>query len=217
MVPSRKVGWGKRVAFFDTRRKNNYMDNQQGNKPAVPMKECPQCKAEIPASAKKCSHCGSELRGWPRRHPFMAFVLSVITLFIVMSIIGSIGKSGETQQGSAPTSNAVAQPTAMTVTVTKLASDYQANEVSADAKYKGQLLNVTGTVSSISKDFLDDPYVLLSSGSDNIVSDVQCSFSQSDNSKLASLSKGQQVTLQGTDNGMTLNTVELQNCLIITQ
>jgi hypothetical protein len=134
-----------------------------------------------------------------------------------MSIIGSIGKSGDTQQGSAPTSNAVAQPTAMTVTVTKLASDYQANEVSADAKYKGQLLNVTGTVSSISKDFLDDPYVLLSSGSDNIVSDVQCSFSQSDNSKLASLSKGQQVTLQGTDNGMTLNTVELQSCLIITQ
>lgn len=46
-------------------------------------KTCPQCKSEVPKSAKKCKHCSSDVRNWFRRHP-------IISLFLFMMVLGLI-------------------------------------------------------------------------------------------------------------------------------
>ena len=80
-----------------------------------------------------------------------------------------------------------------------LYADYEANEVSADDKYKNKIIAVSGTVESINKDFLDKPYIIL--GTNNYLSAVACSFE--DEKKLKSLSKGDYVTIIGKCVGKT--------------
>lgn len=82
---------------------------------------------------------------------------------------------------------------------------YKANEVSADAKYKGKTLAVSGTVSEIGKDFTDAPYVKLSVA-ENQFEGVQAVFSKSSNDELAKLQKGQSITVTCTGNGMVIGT-----------
>lgn len=114
------------------------------------------------------------------------------------------------------TTSAPQQP-AVVITASQLVGAYQANQVAADAKYKGQTIQVSGKIDGIGKDILDDPYVSLTGDPTNPLADVQCQFSQNDEAALASLSKGQQVTLQGTGKGMTIETVEIRNCSIVAQ
>ena len=64
------------------------------------IKRCPHCKAEIPVSAKKCSHCGSDLRAWPLRHP----ILSIFLIIILLILIGDASKP--TQQVNVPSNSA---------------------------------------------------------------------------------------------------------------
>lgn len=80
-----------------------------------------------------------------------------------------------------------------TVEAKTLASDYNANEVSADQKYKkkGASILVSGTVSGISKDFKGDPYVSLKGP--GMFQDVQAQFGSNDLAALAALKKGMKV------------------------
>ena len=44
------------------------------------VRACPQCKEEIQLGAKKCKHCGADMRNWFMRHP----VISTILVFFVL-------------------------------------------------------------------------------------------------------------------------------------
>jgi hypothetical protein len=50
------------------------------------MKKCKSCHAEIPDKAKKCSHCGTDQRGWFRRHPILTALGVIIVFFIVIGV-----------------------------------------------------------------------------------------------------------------------------------
>jgi tRNA_anti-like len=73
-------------------------------------------------------------------------------------------------------------------TAEELATDYDANEVAADLKYKNNGLLVLGTVEGIFKDYLGAPYVLL--GRHKTFYGVQAKFSEKNSNSLAILSKG---------------------------
>lgn len=67
------------------------------------VRKCPECLAEVPAEAKKCSHCGSKL---PQKTSMLVKVLLVI-------IVGSFSISiiaGVTASPSSSTSSAPEQP-----------------------------------------------------------------------------------------------------------
>lgn len=88
---------------------------------------------------------------------------------------------------------------------------YDNNEVAAGQKYEGKRVSVAGVIESVGRDILDDPYVSLEA--DGYFWNVQCMFPESAASRLATLSKGQSVTLAGTVSGKFMN-VLMRDCEI---
>lgn len=81
------------------------------------------------------------------------------------------------------------------VTAPILVTEYEANEIAADEKYKGRKVQVTGVIDSIAKDIIDSMYVSLDSGQEFGITNVQCFFDDSEGRYLASLSKGRSLTV----------------------
>jgi hypothetical protein len=96
------------------------------------------------------------------------------------------------------------------VDAVKLWKDYDANEVAADGIYKGKILQVTGTVASIDKDFLDD--IVLHLKSPNQFENTMATLKKSETSKAAALSKGSKVTLLCKGKGRILGSPTLDDC-----
>jgi len=141
------------------------------------------------------------------------WVLYVIVFFIIMGSIG--GNSNTSPTANTPVAPVVQVPVQPTIVVTadKLMSDYTANEVAADAKYKNNTVQVSGIVDSIGKDILDTPYISLKTGGQYSFTVVQCMFAKSDESALATVSKGQSMTLIGQVTGKLSNVI-LNGCRI---
>ena len=129
----------------------------------------------------------------------------------------SVASTDATTPAQTAASSNIEAPAAppIAVSATQLSEDYDANEIAADAKYKNKAVDVTGTIDTIGKDILNNPYVALKTAEYSAFS-VQCMFPQSEEATLANLSAGQQVTLEGTVSGKTLN-VLLDSCSIINQ
>ena len=100
------------------------------------------------------------------------------------------------------------------VTAEQLVSDYEANEVAADEKYKGRKLFVPGIVERIAKDFFGTPYVVLEAGGKYSLTGVQCMFDDGHTGPLANLQKGQRVDVTGKCIGKGM-TVLLTGCNLL--
>lgn len=172
------------------------------------MKTCKHCKASIPQDAKKCQHCAGDLRNWFLKHWIIS---SILVLIILGTAFGSGGnKTSDAGSSSSSSATANAPAEAIKVSAAQLYSAYKANEISADDQYKGKLLEVSGSVNSIGKTF-NSPYVTLKG--DTYFGDIQCMLRDSEQSKAATLQKGQQITVQGKNVGLTLN-VTLSDCIV---
>ena len=93
---------------------------------------------------------------------------------MIMVVTGlTIGPCDETEQP---------QQTAEIVRISadKLLLEYQGNEIAADQKYRGRILQVSGMATSIGKNILDKPYSALGSGDKWEVGCVQCLFDVKD-------------------------------------
>ncbi|CAB3797980.1 OB-fold protein [Pararobbsia alpina] len=144
-----------------------------------------------------------------------AFLVAVIAFMVYESqstikATTDTSASGDTTVSQAVTTSvadtAVAAPTAsalkpapatappvIEISATELYEEYKANEVLADTKYKGRWLYVSGVVNEIGKDFTDDPYVNLFGENEYAV--VRANFAKSAVEKLATLHKGDQISL----------------------
>lgn len=139
----------------------------------------------------------------------LKFVLVVILLIVAGS---AMPKTPEHAVAKKETPKVVKE--AIKVTAVTLVADYKANEVAADAKYKNNLVEVSGIVKNIGKDIVDNPYITLSDGEQYSITSVQCMFSKSDEVDLAKVSQGERITLQGEVSGK-LGNVLLNDCSII--
>lgn len=100
------------------------------------------------------------------------------------------------------------------ISASQLHRDYQANEVRADTMYKGKILEITGVVESIGKDFLDTIYVELSVGDEYSFTSIQCFFADSHTEAAANLNEGKRVTIKGRCEGLTMGVV-IRGCSIV--
>lgn len=149
----------------------------------------------------------------------LKFVLVIILLGLLSGTLAEKGKSamnnvdGATKQGETSQSAPIPQKEIVNISAYKLYGDYEANEVSADAKYKDKTLNISGTIDSIGKDIMSNPFVALKG--QEYFGFVQCLFSRGDEQKLVNLSKGQGITLRGDSPSRIIGNVLVQNCSIV--
>lgn len=86
-------------------------------------------------------------------------------------------------------------PAAIKVTATELMQAYVDNKVKADDTYKDKTVEVSGTISDIGKDLMDNPYVALKTK--EMIYTVQVYFTDEENKKLGDLKKGQAIKATG--------------------
>lgn len=96
--------------------------------------------------------------------------------------------------GTAPEKPAEAPP--MAVTATEYYEAYDGNEVTADTKFKGKKLSITGTVKGVEKTF-GSIYAELEG--DEFLGQVRCKLQTE--ADAAKLTKGQSITLIGVGDG----------------
>ena len=126
---------------------------------------------------------------------------------------------------SAPAPAATAPPTStpvpptpvpvIVVTAKQLLDDYDANEIAASQKYKGQMLEITGVITSIT-DVLGTVAVSLTDGSEFALESVRCKFDRDDVDQVATLTKGDTVTLRGIGDGYGLLSADVKDCKVVT-
>lgn len=132
--------------------------------------------------------------------------LLFLAVFCILAA-GSMDTPAPTGTDASP-----AQFPAQNVSAERLFLDYQRNEVSADSMYKGRTLAVTGTVSSINKDFTDSVYLMLETS--NEFMGIHANLRGSEVSKASTLSKGSIVTVVCEGNGMIVGSPMLKDCVI---
>jgi hypothetical protein len=115
-------------------------------------------------------------------------------------------------QREAATQRAAALAAAPVLSPDDLLAAYTSNEVNADQRFKGRLLKVRGTIDSIGKDVTGTSYVTFKAGGALNFRSVQCLFAA--DAPLASLSKGQVITVTGTCSGMMGN-ILIRDCEIV--
>lgn len=57
------------------------------------MTKCPKCKEEVLKGAKKCKHCGADLRNWFMRH-------KIISVFLILMFIGILSGGSNSQNNN---------------------------------------------------------------------------------------------------------------------
>ncbi len=98
------------------------------------------------------------------------------------------------------------------ITASALFAAYDANEVAADQRYKGQVVEVSGTIRAISKDVFETPFV--SFETENPFLSVHCYFDKADTPRLARLAKNERLAAIGEVSGKTLGSVIVKKCAL---
>lgn len=175
------------------------------------MKVCKECGTELSSKAKTCPKCGLDQRSFYSKHKILMIIFAIVC-------IGAIGTalSGDENNNAIQTSGDVAETKVeevITVDYKELHKEYMDNPISADAKYKGKTLKLTGKVDDIDREIAGNTYITFEI---DFLEDIRITFKKSEESKVAQLKKGQQVTIKGKCTGTLLSTtVALADCEII--
>lgn len=157
----------------------------------------------------------------------------VITIAVII-VLGAIGSAGEdnkkvvdnqTATTPAPTEETkksepdkVAKPENTTpevvVTSAVLSKAYSENEVSADAKYKDKLIEVSGKIVSVDNGTFDNEIIVRLSDGQYDFSGPHCYMKESERDKALAMKKGQAVTLIGKGDSATIGSPILKECRV---
>ena len=130
----------------------------------------------------------------------------VPALFVILALVVGAVACGTSSPSPTPSPEQTA--------VSDLLSEYQANEVAADAKYGGKIVRVTGVVDTIDKDIFGTPHVRLTTGS-LFGPGVDCYFRNEAEPELAKLTKGQTATAEGKLLNRHLLGLSLEHCSLV--
>lgn len=97
--------------------------------------KCPVCKEDIQLGAKKCKHCGADLRNWFVRHK----IITGILVMVGIGIIGGAMGGDETKNNSSNLSSVSNTQEAKSITDAKIETEDQAEAENIPAEYKSAL------------------------------------------------------------------------------
>lgn len=136
-------------------------------------------------------------------------IVGIVVVFGVFRIIGSFN-TPEKAEGREECTAASDRTMTTAVAPDRIVEDYISNEVAADNTYRGRLLEIRGEVCEIGKDLADRIYISLDGRHGD--RKTQCFFNDVAGQTVATLKKGDTVTVQGECDGLTLWTVLLSDC-----
>lgn len=143
----------------------------------------------------------------------LKWILIIVIGLIVLGFIGAMLSDDEPSTAASTNTTADAPvETAIPVTAQQLFDAYDSNEVAADKQYKGQLLQISGTVASIDSGLTDNAQVQLATSNDFM--SVSATGDESFDDAAASLGKGQSVTLLCRGEGEVIGSPMVGDCVI---
>lgn len=139
----------------------------------------------------------------------------IIVVIIVLGVISSMGKSGNQQANSSNSGQAggpqeAPKQEAMKITGQELADDFDANQVAAENKWKGKLVEFKAEIGNITDSGLS--FTKLGSKQFSL---TQVSCRIQDKNQLLSLKNGQYVTVQGVIGGQTIGVIDMSQCKVV--
>lgn len=117
----------------------------------------------------------------------------------VLSLLPSTTKARTVRSAG----NARVAADALTVSPIALVSAYVENEIAADQRFKGKRLRIGGPIADIGRDILDNAYITFASA--DALREVQVFFDEDLEGRVASLRRGQSVTVTGTCKGLMMH------------
>jgi hypothetical protein len=177
-------------------------------------RRCARCGKVVSRRALVCRRCGKQQRVNPRSVMLLVAGLFLIALFSFATANPRLpfGRlRGETPAPAetvpAPRAASTADPSA--ITAVELWAAYEANPAKADARFKGNPISVTGTISDIRRDYLGDTLVRLKTG--ETLAGVRATVvSRLDSRSMPA--RGQTVSLRCTGGGAIIGAPILSAC-----
>lgn len=159
-------------------------------------KKCKHCKMDIPKDAKICPHCRKK-----QKSGILKWVVLILIIGVVIGAVTGEDKSADstTKQAEATASDSQKQESESieytSVSVNDMMDALNNNAMGSSDKYKGKYLEITGKLTNIDA---AGKYIDLMADGDFEIIGVQCYIKNDDQkAKIASMSKGDTVTLKG--------------------
>jgi len=198
----------------------------------MPTKACKACKEQIDTTASKCPKCGTDQRGFVKKHPILTGIAGFFLFFVIIgALFGDSSTTSNQSQSNAnqevtqqekdnspseqpdAKENTPAEPEVIAASV--LIADYDANKLAADEKYKDKYVQTTAFIKNISSDIVGQYYLSLNPVSDEYYfgTSLQCYFD--DKEELTSLTNGNEVTVKGTMDEMSIGSIMIKDCDVV--
>lgn len=123
---------------------------------------------------------------------------------IALGVIGSIARH------SGGTSEAETETPTVSITVDEITAEYRENEVRADSKYQGKVINLTGTIRDFHKGALGGIHIQMGP----LLGGATVEFFKSQEAAVAAKSKGDLVSVNGKCAGKVLGTVVVKDATL---
>ena len=102
----------------------------------------------------------------------------------------------------------------VTITSADISTEYAENEVAADAKYKGKIVEIAGKIVGIDNGSFDNSMIVKLSDGQYDINTPWCYMKESEKSKVLEFKKGQQVTLIGKGDSATMGSPIFKDCVV---
>ena len=182
---------------------------------------CRECNHQVSSEAEVCPSCGLRLRE-EKKKPWSTIKTVAVTVLLVFGVgaiwgipylafKNHIAKALAAQEARFAAETYEGSTEVFAVTAERLIADYSANTISADKRYKGKLLRITGTVAEVDTSLDGDPFISVG----NFPSVTQLHFPKAAEAQLAQLTQGQAVIAICRGNGETLALPLNKDCYLI--
>ena len=153
---------------------------------------------------------------------FLGIIIFILVGGVIVATSGACKTETTTTTASNPQTqnNQQAEPTqpapeAMKVVTTDFIAAFDKNQLLAEEKYKGKLIEFTAKVQNISE-VMGSPFLSLEPETPDgsyFGTTIQCFFE--DKSQLLSLAKGQKVTVQGIVDTQSFGVIGVEDCQVV--
>lgn len=141
-------------------------------------------------------------------------IIKIVFAFFMALILIAALKACFTDSDSTSSSYSTPENTSpvWSGTAKDIQCEYERNEVSADAGFKGQWVSITARVDKISKSFTDEPYLVLKADCGNMFMRPQAHMNDGQIQWLSSLNENDKISLRCKVGGMMVGSVMFKNC-----